>query len=127
MSTLNVTNISDGTNSTSTTNVVKGSAKAWINMNGTGTISIRDSFNVSSITDNGTGNFIVYFDTNFVTDTYVLSMISQNLDYTSSIGQAEYSSRIDYKYTDRHHFTIANSGQTALADPGRIDIIYFGD
>lgn len=31
-------------------------AKAWINFNGTGTIAIRDSFNVSSITDNGTGD-----------------------------------------------------------------------
>jgi len=31
-------------------------AKAWINFNGTGTIAIRDSFNVSSITDNATGD-----------------------------------------------------------------------
>ena len=34
-------------------------AKAWINFNGTGTIAIRDSFNVSSITDNGTGTTTV--------------------------------------------------------------------
>ena len=30
-------------------------AKAWVNFNGTGTVAIRDSFNVSSITDSGTG------------------------------------------------------------------------
>ena len=39
--------------------------KAWINFNGTGTIAIRDSFNVASITDNGTGNYTVTFDTDF--------------------------------------------------------------
>ena len=30
-------------------------AKAWVNFNGTGTIAVRDSFNVSSIDDDGTG------------------------------------------------------------------------
>ena len=35
--------------------------KAWVNFNGTGTVAIRDSYNVSSITDNGTGNYTVNF------------------------------------------------------------------
>ena len=38
-------------------------AKAWVNFDGTGTISIRGSFNVSSLTDNGTGNYTVNFTT----------------------------------------------------------------
>lgn len=38
-------------------------AVAWVNFNGTGTVSIRASGNVSSITDNGTGNFTVNFTT----------------------------------------------------------------
>jgi hypothetical protein len=38
---------------------------AWINFNGQGTVAIRDSHNVSSITDGATGDYIVYFDTNF--------------------------------------------------------------
>ena len=38
-------------------------AKAWVNFNGTGTVAIRGSFNVSSITDNGTGNYTVNFTT----------------------------------------------------------------
>jgi len=53
--------ISDGTNSTSTTNCVQGSAKAWVNFDGTGTVAIRASYNVSSITDNGTGDYTVNF------------------------------------------------------------------
>jgi len=38
-------------------------AKAWVNFNGTGTVAIRASFNVSSITDNGTGDYTVNFTT----------------------------------------------------------------
>ena len=38
-------------------------ARAWVNFNGTGTVSIRAAVNVSSITDNGTGNYSVNFTT----------------------------------------------------------------
>ena len=37
--------------------------KAWVNFNGTGTVAIRASYNVSSITDNGTGYYTVNFTT----------------------------------------------------------------
>lgn len=37
--------------------------KAWVNFNGTGTVAIRASYNVSSITDNGTGDYTVNFAT----------------------------------------------------------------
>lgn len=39
----------------------KNECTAWVNFNGTGTVAIRDSFNVSSITDNGTGDYTVNF------------------------------------------------------------------
>jgi len=39
------------------------SARAWVNFNGIGTVAIRDSGNVSSITDNGTGDYTVNFTT----------------------------------------------------------------
>ena len=38
-------------------------AKAWVNFNGTGTVTIRGSGNVSSITDGGTGSYTVNFTT----------------------------------------------------------------
>ena len=38
-------------------------ARAWVNFNGTGTVAIRESGNVSSITDNGTGDYTVNFTT----------------------------------------------------------------
>jgi len=39
------------------------SARAWVNFNGTGTVAIRNSGNVSSITDNGTGDYTINFST----------------------------------------------------------------
>lgn len=42
---------------------IPGTSKAWVNFNGTGTVAIRSSLNVSSITDNGTGNYSVNFAT----------------------------------------------------------------
>ena len=42
---------------------VSGLCKAWVNFNGTGTVAIRASYNVSSITDNGTGDYTVNFTT----------------------------------------------------------------
>jgi hypothetical protein len=50
--------------------VINGSAKAWVNFNGTGTVAIRASFNVSSITDNGTGDYTVNFTSALVDANY---------------------------------------------------------
>jgi hypothetical protein len=63
MSTLRCTNLQDtsGGNSLTTAQIYNGAAKAWVNFNGTGTPSIRASFNVSSITDNGVGTYTVNF------------------------------------------------------------------
>lgn len=61
--TLTISTLSDGTNSTSSTNCIQGSAKAWVNFNGVGTPAIRAAFNVGSITKNGTGDYTVNFTT----------------------------------------------------------------
>ena len=45
-------------------------AKAWVNLNGTGTIAARDSFNLSSLTDNGTGDISVNFSSSMSNDDY---------------------------------------------------------
>ena len=56
--------------------------RAWVNFNGTGTVAIRASGNVSSITDNGVGDYTVNFTT-AMPDAYFISLASQN-----SIGNA---------------------------------------
>lgn len=71
MSTIKTTTLSNvaGTSSVPVNTVINGSAKAWVNFNGTGTVAINASFNVSSITDNGTGDYTANFTT-AMTDAY---------------------------------------------------------
>ena len=57
MSTITVTNIK-ATGETAS-RAVSGVAGAWVNFDGTGTIAIRTSFNVSSLTDQSTGDYLV--------------------------------------------------------------------
>jgi hypothetical protein len=55
-------------------NGVTTNALAWVNFNGTGTVAIRSSYNVSSITDNGTGNYTVNFSTALSDANYSFSL-----------------------------------------------------
>ena len=74
MSTIIATTLSNGSVSVPTATVVNGSAKAWMNLNGTGTIAIRDSFNVSSVTDNGSGAYTQNFTNALLNGNYSTSV-----------------------------------------------------
>ncbi len=76
MSTLRVNTIQDSTGSS--TPAINGLARAWVNFNGTGTVAIRAAFNVSSITDNGTGDYTVNFATAMSDANYSVSGMTQN-------------------------------------------------
>lgn len=79
MSTIQVNAIqsSTGTQEVTQTTIFSGTAKAWSNLSGTGTIFERDSFNVSSYTDNGTGDY-----------TYTLSNNMNNTNYKPGMNSA---------------------------------------
>jgi hypothetical protein len=51
--------------------------RAWVNFNGTGTVAIRASGNVSSITDNGTGDYTVNFTTAMPDADYAINVNSR--------------------------------------------------
>ena len=78
--------------------VMEGSAKAWVNFNGTGTIAARDSFNQASLTDNGNGNYTVNFTSSFGNTNFCFNGTSSgdngNYGYTliqgQTIGQNEF-------------------------------------
>ena len=78
MSTIIASNISDGTTSVPSTYVVNGSAKAWVNFNGTGTVAIRRALNVSSLTDNGVGLYTANFTNAMVDADYAYSLAGGN-------------------------------------------------
>lgn len=68
MSTLTVTNIK-ATGETAS-RAVSGVAAAWVNFNGTGTIAIRDSQNISGLTDGGTGVYAITYSSSLANDDY---------------------------------------------------------
>lgn len=65
--------------------VVEGSKKMWCNFQGTGTAAIRDSFNTSSITDNGTGDY-----------RFTFTNAMNNVNYSTDCSQSALGS--DYRF-----------------------------
>jgi len=53
-------------------------AKAWVNFNGSGTVAIRDSYNISSITDNGTGKQTVTYSTVMADANYNITVFAHD-------------------------------------------------
>lgn len=62
--------------------------RAWVNFNGTGTVAIRASGNVTSITDNGTGDYTVNFTTAMPDANYGVICNSVLASTTSATGSA---------------------------------------
>lgn len=65
--------------------------RAWVNFNGTGTVAIRASFNVSSITDNGTGNYTINFTTAFADTNYALTGFARSTDNSPAAQVSAYT------------------------------------
>ena len=87
MSTLKVNNLQDvnGANNSTPEQVAQGRAKAWVNFNGTGTASKTNDFNVSSIADNGTGDYTVTFANAMPNANYAVAL-SHKEDTTDATG-----------------------------------------
>jgi len=74
-----------GEGGSTTTNLQQGVAKSWIMFDGTGTIAITDSFNHSTIADEGTGIYRVNFSNNMGNATYSI----QSHDYSYGNGWSD--------------------------------------
>jgi uncharacterized protein (AIM24 family) len=88
--------------------------RAWVNFNGTGTVAIRASGNVSSITDNGTGQYTVNFSTSIPDTNYSVTLgarpASSGTNGRSLIGATTYS-------TSAVQIQFINAADTAYLDP----------
>ena len=98
-------------------------AKAWINFDGDGTIAIRDSFNVSSITDNGTGDYTITFsnamaNTNYCVTgscTYLIGTVPRMRDLSP------------YVWATGSIRVITGYGDQTMADHEVVGVAVFGD
>jgi hypothetical protein len=120
MSTIVTSNVSDGTLSIPTTYVTNGSAKAWFSSYTEGTVT--NSFNISSGTDNGSGDATYAFTNSFA-----------NVNYAAPSGAGWRRSEYHLGLTAssiRYYTVEPNASETALvayATDGGLTAAYFGD
>ncbi len=94
------------------------SARAWVNFNGTGTVVIRDSGNVSSITDNSTGNYRVNFTTAMSDANYAVADSISGSPLSDTMGGA-------YTYSAGSFLINTRNGINAQADRITISVVVF--
>ncbi len=101
-------------------------AKAWVNFNGTGTVAIRTSYNVSSITDDGTGKYDVNFSTAMSDNDY--SVVSDGRYNTGdSAGSSVCSVRREALTTSKFGVRGANVAAETFSDFEMVSAIVFGN
>lgn len=129
ITTAKVTTIQDasGSNGSTPEQVFQGRAKAWVNFNGEGTIAIRDSFNVSSITDEAVGVYTVNIDTDMANVNYcavVTTGYSSNNIQTSQNSQLfQHSTKTVGSFKIRQ----GNSENNSNDDADDVNAVVFGD
>ena len=93
--------------------------RAWVNFNGTGTVAIRASGGVSSITDNGTGDYTVNFATAMPDANYCF----QANGYTSKTFNENNSSIV--RTTTAIRMATRESSSNAFTDPAQVSVAIF--
>jgi len=105
-----------GKTSGSTQDTMAGLAKVWFQFNGTGTPVNRGSFNVTSLTDNATGNYTQVFTNNMSDQNYATSGIAGG-------DSGNWADSLDHMYVTNPCLTtsvqLASSYNTNLADTER--------
>ena len=126
MSTLKVNNITD-TSGGSSNLEVPGAAKAWVNFNGSGTVAIRDGFNVSSVADEGTGDFQVNM-TNALANTNYVVVSNIMFNAGTYIALNALSDRDNTtRTTSAFEIYCSNVNSNAATDGQEIHVIVHGD
>ena len=79
-----------GNNSVATSTVAQGSAKGWVNFNGTATFDssdteIRDSFNITSTLDQDPGDFDFGYTTNMADANYAVAGIANGSGFSNTM------------------------------------------
>lgn len=127
MSTLKVDNI--GKTSGSTQDTMEGRAKAWLNYKHKATVSVRDSFNISSVTDSATGYGVANYSANFNNANYaplVMGDGDSSSHHTSACTRATTGDANVTFSTSAHGYYMHNIGGTTI-DAIYVTAQYMGD
>ena len=96
--------------------------RAWVNFNGTGVVAIRASGNVTSITDNGTGDYTVNFTT-AMTDANYSAVLAARIEGSATLAN-EANPSIPAKAAGSLRITTLNSTFSST-DAGQVNVAIF--
>ena len=123
-SVLNVDTIADKAGTGPVELTKQSAAKCWIRFNGTGTIAIDDSFNVSGIVDEGTGDYTITINNDMANDDYAYYGFSSRDASTSQVGMFGTTSTSD---VTTGKFRVSELAGTTFFDVGVVMCSVQGD
>jgi hypothetical protein len=104
-------------------------AKAWVNFNGTGTVAIRASGNVSSITDNGTGDYTLNFTSAMADANYAVDLQTTGFSTTNptmhAVIHGSTTGGATTKTTSQIRIQVAGSSSSNYFDAAEINAAIF--
>ena len=101
------------------------SARVWLNMNGSGTVAISDSFNVTSITDETTGHFDCNINSAMSNINYATA--ASNIGDTVGLYACAIESSGTANTVSKYEFTCRNTVTDAMIDCTVINTVVHGD
>jgi hypothetical protein len=130
MSTLKVNTIQNTSGGSSSTpeQIEQGRCKMWITIDGTGTVGILDSFNVSSISDEGTGLYEINYSSALGNANYC-TVTDTQLDETSGSTSTDnlLSSIVNTPQTTSKTRVFSRQSTSSTLDVQRMFVAVFGD
>jgi len=111
----------------STSYVVNGSAKAWVNFNATGTPAARDSLNFSSITDNSAGDFTLNWSSSMANADYSITGMTENFTISATSNVILGVKNNTLPASSSVNLTTARAGSSTTAEMAFNSASIFGD
>ena len=98
---------------------------AWVSFNGTGTVAIEDDFNVSSITDNGSGDYSVVYTSSLPNDDYCcVGMSMRDSDNISALCMKGDANPASYKRAESVRLSNRDNANSSV-DAANVSIACF--
>ena len=109
-----------------TTSVQQGLCKSWFNFKGTDTVSLLDSFNVGSMTDNNVGRYTATLTNNMSNNNYCISCLG-DYDGGASTAGSHSATEHDNNSTSVYQFQSFRPSDNAYADVQKAPAMITGD
>jgi len=101
-----------------------GRCLSWVRFNGTGTVAINSALNVSSITDNATGDYTINFTQTMPDENYAYALCGDSFTQGTSNG-VTYEKKQGAMAAGSFNFYVAVAGSTTAVDTDYLSAVFF--